>query len=62
MSANPLSNYMYAYFFLKIKHPIIMEKMGIIDMIKHVNISVPYIDFHGTYLNNKSCAIIHSYL
>lgn len=62
MLVNLLSNYMYVYFFLKIKYLIIMEKMGIIDMIKYVNILVLYIDFYGIYLNNKLCVIIYSYL
>lgn len=62
MLVNLLSNYMYVYFFFKIKYLIIMEKMGIIDMIKYVNILVLYIDFYGIYLNNKLCVIIYSYL
>lgn len=37
------------FIFFKIKYLIIMEKMGIIDMIKYVNILVLYIDFYGIY-------------
>lgn len=62
MLVNLLSNYMYVYFFFKIKYLIIMEKMGIIDMIKYVNILVLYIDFYGIFLNNKLCVIMYSYL